>query len=230
MQQYQYSDLFRIFTDAIEANPVESILLNAQLLQKFHPARSNDEEAAKMVWDYFEKKVIPHKIAVGVAFVEIRDKLREFGIDVGRLAELITYHDLSKFSEEEAWGYAKYKFGQPNTKEAENAFDRAWHHHKMNNPHHPEYWLNPGKDGSCKPLEIPDIYLAEMICDWIGAGKSYGNPFESWAQKYLHEFTFNPKTASRLMDMLETVFPNMMFEINVTPDYGYSIVAGTLHI
>ena len=38
------------------------------------------------------------------------------------------------------------------------------------NKHHWQYWLSiePGRDP--EPLKIPEIYVREMVADWIGAG------------------------------------------------------------
>lgn len=213
MQKFIFLPLFESFIEAMGANKVEAGLLCKKLIDKFTPAEAVTEDAAVFISKYFEKVVIPHKKAVGAAFVGIRDELRSIGIDTNQLGSLIIDHDLSKFSQDEAWGYARYNFRGLNSAQQDHDFVSAWNHHKQNNPHHPEYWLNPDKTGKCHPLPMPDIYIAEMICDWIGAGKSYGNPFEKWAIQNLPTFLFHKTTANRLVDMLEVIFPNMYFEI-----------------
>ncbi len=174
----------------------------------------SDDYVWPQVEEYLGTKVVPHKIAVAKALTDNKEVFTKMlsPSDYGKLAHNIIIHDLSKFSAIESYGYAQYKFGQPNSVAAIDTFEAAWHHHKMHNPHHPEYWLNPGKSGSCQPVRMPDGYIAEMICDWIGAGASYGNPFESWAAKYLHEFTFNTHTAGRVVEMLEAIFPQEAFK------------------
>jgi hypothetical protein len=117
-------------------------------------------------------------------------------------------HDKSKYSKAEFKGYADYFFGEegvPRTPEVINAFDLAWHHHYMNNPHHPEHWFMVDKSGITSPLEMPDIYIIEMLADWIGAGKSYGNPFETWVQSNIHKFGFAESTAKKVHECVKII-------------------------
>jgi hypothetical protein len=201
---------------SLHQNERDALMLVDKLEDQFEviDQQLSDDIVWVQVEEYLRTKVLPHKIAVAKAFDDNRKVLADFlsSTDMEKLAENIIIHDLSKFSAIESYGYAQYKFGQPNSVAAIDTFEAAWHHHKMHNPHHPEYWLNPGKSGSCQPVRMPDVYIAEMICDWIGAGASYGNPFESWAAKYLHEFTFNTHTAGRVVEMLEAVFPQEAFK------------------
>ena len=101
-------------------------------------------------------------------------------------------HDLSKFYPSE-WGpYVEFFEGwwranQKNKdlspegktrqkveeRRARKAFDVAFHHHIHRNPHHPEYWIRRKQDGTYEPLEIPDIYVREMVADWFGASRAY---------------------------------------------------------
>ncbi len=45
-------------------------------------------------------------------------------------------------------------------------------HHASTNPHHPEYW---GKI-EC----MPDIYIAEMVCDCTARASEFGTSIHSW--------------------------------------------------
>ena len=53
------------------------------------------------------------------------------------------------------------------------------------NKHHWQCWID-FEDGELIVIEMPPKYLAEMLCDWIGAGKAYnkGNwtidTFKNW--------------------------------------------------
>jgi hypothetical protein len=45
-------------------------------------------------------------------------------------------------------------------------------HHSSTNPHHPEYW---GKIQS-----MPDVYIAEMVCDCQARSSEFGTDVRSW--------------------------------------------------
>lgn len=90
-------------------------------------------------------------------------------------------HDISKYLLCEFIPYARYSNGgrrkmkdssgyyKPYTDDEE--FNLALHHHVINNKHHWQYWVMNVEDGEVVPLRIPDKYIVEMICDWIGAGR-----------------------------------------------------------
>ncbi len=150
--------------------------------------------------NYFKETVVPHKIAVYKGGIELIDK----GIVPNTLKEEFIHnliiHDLSKFSAQEAKGYAYYN---RKTKEGSEAFVRAWHHHKMNNPHHPEHWLNPTKKGNLDILPMPRVYILEMVADWIGAGRTYGGTLEAWLPQNLHHVLLHKDTRKVLSEILE---------------------------
>lgn len=170
-----------------------------------------DEEIWQLIEDYFIKKVIPHKIEVRKAGNEL---LKESwftqlltladGANAHNPLEKFKYnlwiHDLSKFSIQEAYGYAVHDFKNP--KPTQSLFQKAWHNHKLQNPHHPEYWLSVERNGTTTPLPMPSIYIAEMIADWIGASKSYGQDFNEWLPKNLPQFTWHPYTANLTAEYL----------------------------
>ena len=53
-------------------------------------------------------------------------------------------------------------------------FDRAWVLHFHRNDHHPQSWVSPQEDGTCKCLVMSMNAAEEMICDWKGAGRAQG--------------------------------------------------------
>lgn len=78
-------------------------------------------------------------------------------------------HDQSKFRPDEYDAYDNYFYnGGYSTKEGKAAFERAFMHHKNRNPHHWQYWILIDDDGIPNPraLEMDDVYILEMICDW----------------------------------------------------------------
>lgn len=45
-------------------------------------------------------------------------------------------------------------------------------HHSTTNPHHPEYW------GGIQ--NMPDVYLAEMVCDCAARSAEFGTDLRKW--------------------------------------------------
>lgn len=95
-------------------------------------------------------------------------------------------HDMSKFSWTEFWESAKYYQGDSspiNVCKADKGYSLAWQHHKGRNPHHYEYWTDRYDDATVA-IEMPYKYAAEMICDYIGAGKAYMGDKFTFAREY----------------------------------------------
>jgi hypothetical protein len=105
-------------------------------------------------------------------------------------------HDLSKFSLQEFVPYMNFFSDErvleirkkENKTESEKfllyqvkkAFKKAWLHHRKVNPHHWQYWIIiDGKDKETV-LDMPECYLEEMLCDWIGAGMAITGKREVW--------------------------------------------------
>lgn len=149
-----------------------------------------DPETNPYAITYFDR-VVRHKIEVYKAGMSLwcpEELKSEFKYN-------LIVHDLSKFSKSEAFAYANHDF---KSKALDPEFEAAWHHHKMVNPHHPEYWLNPGRDGVCEPIPMPAIFILEMLADWIGAGKTYGSELRDWLPLNLHKFRFHAQTLADL--------------------------------
>ncbi len=128
-------------------------------------------------------------------------------------------HDLSKFLPDEWFPYADYFYGEYNsfneiphdfryyvkTKESvKEAFDLAWLKHIHRNKHHWQYWILRNDDGPREALEMPDKYLKEMLCDWIGAGKAITgkNDLKIWYAKNKDKMTLHPNTRSKVEEVL----------------------------
>lgn len=86
-------------------------------------------------------------------------------------------HDLSKFSITEFMPSARYFQGDKSPTEKERIerwYSEARLHHKGRNKHHQHYWIDI-IDDKLTPVEMPEKYVLELCCDFIGAGKAY-NP------------------------------------------------------
>ncbi len=151
------------------------------------------------IYKYFTDVVIPHKIQVYKAGMELLSARKMSTILNPSEQEVFVrnlwLHDLSKFSANESFGYAMHNFKEPNPK-TQPGFEMAWHHHKMNNPHHPEYWMNPNRSGKMEHILMPELYIVEMIADWIGAGRTYGSTLLQWLPANLPKFNFGPSLNS----------------------------------
>lgn len=133
----------------------------------------------KKYWKYF-KYVINHKKNV---FIECWKE--------GLYIHAFT-HDLSKFSPLEFFAYADWFYGEYGVKclayddifknycknERKKRFDRAWRHHYKNNKHHWNYWV--GND-------MPEIYIRQMICDWKGMSRKFGDTVQAFYMKNHNE-------------------------------------------
>ena len=90
-------------------------------------------------------------------------------------------HDLSKFSPTEFLTSARYFQGTSSPIDAEKrerGYSVAWLNHKAKNKHHWIYWTDM-KNGEWYACPMPEKYIQEMLCDYIGAGKAYnrGKPW-----------------------------------------------------
>jgi hypothetical protein len=82
------------------------------------------------------------------------------------------------------------------TKEAvRDAFDRAWLHHQHTNKHHYQHWVLRNDDGDTRILQMPDVYMREMVADWRGAGRALGKPdTAAWYQHNRDHILLHPTT------------------------------------
>lgn len=80
-------------------------------------------------------------------------------------------HDSSKGTLDEYDAYDRYFYGNGgHDAEVKKEFNLAWLKHIHRNPHHWQYWVlihdNPDEGKQIEPLDMPDNYILEMICDW----------------------------------------------------------------
>ena len=101
-------------------------------------------------------------------------------------------HDLSKFSYVEFFTSARYFQGTSSPIDAEKrekGYSIAWLNHKAKNKHHWIYWTDR-KDGQWIAVPMPEKYIQEMLCDYIGAGKAYSKD-KKWTLKSPLEYYNN---------------------------------------
>lgn len=95
-------------------------------------------------------------------------------------------HDLSKYSPTEFFESVKYYQGTSSpidASKAENGYSMAWFHHRGRNLHHHVMWIDNFDETGGTPLLMPYKYFAEMICDYLAAGRAYmGDKFSFKAE------------------------------------------------
>lgn len=194
-----FTQIFKIFTDAVGGDPAQlaDLLYGRFTVEDFRYA---DDLNYHTVFEYFKATVIPHKIEVYNAGLKMISDFETPWLDAGEFMYMLWVHDLSKFSANEAFGYAAHNFAST---QQDITFDLAWAHHKNHNDHHPEHFLNPNKQGVIAPLPMDRYQTAEMVCDWIGAGKTYGNTLENWLPQNLHKFVWHENTAANVSLLLD---------------------------
>lgn len=125
------------------------------------------------------------------------------GIPVWRLV----IHDWHKFTPAELPHYNRQFFGD---KGDPLGFACAWLHHQNLAPHHWEYWHtrsdhSKGGSGAINGwLPMPEIYVREMVADWMGASRSYTDSMDiqPWLDKSYSKMCLHPVTIERLRSVL----------------------------
>lgn len=129
----------------------------------------------------------------------------------GLFLQAIT-HDLSKFRLSEIRSYAEYFYGNSSggVKKGDHegtpiqeAFDLSWLKHQHRNPHHWQHWILQEDSGGVKIMEMPDKYMKEMVCDWIGCGKALGFPdTKGWYEKNKDQMRLHVNTRTKVENLL----------------------------
>lgn len=145
-------------------------------------------------------------------------------------------HDMSKFSPIEFWESVKYYQGNRSPIDAakeDKGWSSAWMHHKGRNTHHYEYWQDNFDNGG-NPLIMPYEDSAEMLCDYLAAGRAYmGKEFSYmlewvwWTKKNskpLAMHKVNHAFISRILHKL------MLFETNGILDTDDKIILNELNL
>ena len=124
-------------------------------------------------------------------------------------------HDWSKFTPAEWFPYARKFYGgpYPSIKEfygdvrnmylsagcyqeaIDEAFELAWLRHQKRNPHHWQWWVLHEDSGKVFCLPMPEKYRREMVADWRGANRAYGDtPLVLWYQRTQAARMLHPET------------------------------------
>jgi hypothetical protein len=125
------------------------------------------------------------------------------------LEEVYLYHDNLKFDEPEFLPYIQltwlqktigYKGYTPPGTLLDKEISDATMHHVKHSKHHPEFWdgrniefnLPEDRNAPAKGVIVdgtimPDVYIAEMVADWMGMSEELGNSeYRNWAKKNIN--------------------------------------------
>lgn len=120
-------------------------------------------------------------------------------------------HDISKYSPTEFFESVKYYQGTSSpidASKAENGYSMAWFHHRGRNLHHHVMWIDNFDETGGTPILMPYKYFAEMICDYLAAGRVYmGKSFtfaaeNEWWKKKRAKGLAMPEKQMKMIDFI----------------------------
>lgn len=112
----------------------------------------------------YDNYLTEHKENVAKGFRWLQENIPEV-IEDGFEWQICFNHDASKTDPEE---YDAYFYGNNRSYAVMQNFNKAWLRHIHNNPHHWQHWIlinDEPKEGMVV-IDMPYIYVVEMICDW----------------------------------------------------------------
>jgi len=124
-------------------------------------------------------------------------------------------HDLSKFLPSEFFPYAKKFFGGDYAYkyfEVEDNFSKAWKLHYSRNKHHWNYWIEYRQNGDAMycpeiaqfALPMPEKYVLQMIADWKGMSRKFGDTAVEFYAKNLSKMILHSETKKIINKKLKT--------------------------
>lgn len=115
----------------------------------------------------YDNYLTEHKENVAKGFRWLQENIPEV-IEDGFEWQICFNHDASKTDLEEYDAYDAYFYGNNRSYSVVQNFNKAWLRHIHNNPHHWQHWIlinDEPKEGMVV-IDMPYIYVVEMICDW----------------------------------------------------------------
>lgn len=123
-------------------------------------------------------------------------------------------HDESKFNYPEyipyvhlTWRYKclrdKENYKIPNDIKVRDAIN----FHRNTNRHHPEYWAWGDEDEIVNAVLMPNISIAEMVCDWCAVSEEKGNTPKEWADANIGvKWNFSEEQKKLIYDFIDVVW------------------------
>lgn len=153
----------------------------------------------------YDEYLVDHKVNVAKGFYWLRENLP----DVAKPDmewQICFNHDASKSDIEEYDAYDQYFYGRNKSYEVVKNFNLAWLHHIHHNPHHWQHWIlindDPGE--GMKIMDMPDIYLVEMVCDWWAFSwrKEKLDEIFNWYDEHKDYMKLSKNTRKKVEDIL----------------------------
>jgi hypothetical protein len=143
------------------------------------------------------KSVLRHKYYVAIE-----------GWKLGLPLWILIFHDWDKFLPSMFIAYARTFYDVDGSRlpyMEGHEFQEAWNAHQKRNKHHWQYWVLMGDtEDRNDVLKMPNIYIKEMIADWRGAGRAYGNPdTANWYLQHRDGIQLHPVTRYIVEHVLE---------------------------
>lgn len=171
-------------------------------------------------WEQF-KSVLIHKWYVLLA---------------GRLVRVplwrLIIHDWSKFTPTELFGYAGNIGGSTD----KGRWAKSWLHHLHYNPHHPEHWILSWRgnlefyNDLASPiapfvvlLPMPEIYVREMLADWMGSSKGYTSSWD--ISTWLNENGPNMHLHDDTIILINEVMKEIGYNLSDNCDWSWVVIA-----
>lgn len=166
----------------------------------------------------YRNYIYEHIDNVRRAFIKYGRELSEyFGISYNTLDYIVTNHDRSKFSDEEFNGYRQYFHTKEGETRDKDRFLESWFHHLRTNKHHPEYWTYVDDNNMTVIMDMPPLYIAEMLLDWEAMAIRFNN-----STRLYYELNRNRKPLSKntkkLIDGIIHIFEDNSIDSTFTEE------------
>lgn len=155
----------------------------------------------------YDEYIDQHKANVKKGFEWLHVNLPHLfsGVNMDEMVYIIEHHDITKYHSEEYDAYDAYFYGKNHSKKVLEDFDKAWLHHIHSNEHHWQHWVlieDDAKEG-VKVLDMPYVYIIEMICDWWAFSWMKGDLTEifSWYAEH-NNIKFSNNTRATVENIL----------------------------
>lgn len=150
----------------------------------------------------YREYIDTHIMNVAKCFEIYGDKLCiALGLDRDELIDNVLEHDKSKYSNPEFHLYRQFFYPEDGKEKSKNLFDVGWLFHQNSNPHHPEFWVVRDNHDT-KILNMPNLYIAEMLLDWAAMGLVFGNSAFEYYKEKGKEKPFSDKTRKIVDDII----------------------------
>lgn len=158
----------------------------------------------------YDKYLEQHKANVFKGYEWIKDNMPEVTLGLKNIDWQLQYnHDNSKYDPEEYDAYDAYFYGNNRSYYVVQNFKEAWLRHIHKNPHHWQHWIlinDDPKEGEIV-IDMPHIYIIEMICDWWAFSWAKGNLHEifKWYDEHKEYMKLSDLTRKTVEDILNKI-------------------------